>query len=94
MNHLGGMEHEKMFPHRLFYVAAVGGGGSAQDLNVSDWYGYNPMSSVTEDLTMSDVADDENQSFGDMVLMASPIKGVFSPSSLPYGAWQRGSRPL
>ncbi|KAK9830045.1 hypothetical protein WJX72_009384 [[Myrmecia] bisecta] len=45
-----------------------------QDLNMSDWYGYNPMSSVTLEMTTSDTSVDE--SFGDMVLMASPIKGA------------------
>lgn len=53
--------------------------GSGEGVNRSEWYSYNPMSSVT---TLGTSGSDGgstlgalDQSCGDLVLMASPIRG-------------------
>ena len=50
---------------------------SGHDLNMSDWYGFNPMASVTMDPALSEGSymSEADQSYGDMVLMASPVRG-------------------
>ena len=44
---------------------------------MSDWYGFNPMASVTMDPALSEGSymSEADQSYGDMVLMASPVRG-------------------
>ena len=51
---------------------------SGHDLNMSDWYGFNPMASVTMDPALSEGSymSEADQSYGDMVLMASPVRGA------------------
>ena len=53
--------------------------GSSDGVNRSEWYSYNPMSSVTTLATSGSDGGSTvgglDQSCGDLVLMASPIRG-------------------
>ena len=57
--------------------------GSQDAVNRSEWYSYNPMSSVTTLGTSGSVAGSTlgglDQSCADCVLMASPIRGDSQP---------------
>lgn len=56
--------------------------GSQDGVNRSEWYSYNPMSSVTTLATSGSDGGSTfggvDQSCGDLVLMASPIRGEAS----------------
>lgn len=67
----------------MFLASVRCGAGSHDAVNRSEWYSYNPMSSVTTLGTSgSDAASTLgglDQSSADCVLMASPIRGESLP---------------
>ncbi|KAL3131609.1 hypothetical protein ABBQ38_007906 [Trebouxia sp. C0009 RCD-2024] len=75
--------------------------GSQDAVNRSEWYSYNPMSSVTTLGTSgSDAASTLgglDQSCADCVLMASPIRGTWTnatPTKLSQGSFRSSHSPF